>query len=103
MADCVFCKIAKKEIPAKTVFEDDSVLAFEDKNAQAPVHIVIIPKTHIEKLSDISEEHAAVTARLIAAANTIAKQLNVDKSGYRVVVNCGATPDRRFSIFTFIY
>ena len=89
MTDCIFCKIIKKEIPAKTVFEDNKVLAFEDVKPQAPVHIVIIPKAHIERLSDINEGHAATMGRLITAANTIAKEKKIAPSGYRVVINCG--------------
>lgn len=86
---CIFCKIIKKEIPAKIIFEDNKVLAFEDIKPQAPVHIVIIPKAHIEKLSDIKEETAAVIGRLIVAANNIAKEKNIKESGYRVLFNCG--------------
>lgn len=86
---CVFCKIVKKEIPAKIVFEDNNVLAFEDINPQAPVHIVIIPKVHIDKLSDIKEENTAMMGRLILAANEIAKEKKLLESGYRVVINCG--------------
>jgi histidine triad (HIT) family protein len=86
---CIFCKIVKKEIPAKIVFEDNKVLAFEDVSPQAPVHILIIPKTHIEKLSDIKEESAAIIGRLTLTANMLANEKKVDRSGYRVVVNCG--------------
>lgn len=86
---CIFCKIIRKEIPAKIIFEDNKVLAFEDIRPQAPVHILIIPKTHIEKLSDIKEESAAVIGRLTLAANTLADKNKIDKSGYRVVINCG--------------
>lgn len=87
--DCIFCKIIKKEIPAKIVFEDNNVLAFEDINPQAPVHIVIVPKTHIEKLSHIKAENVVNIGRLMLAANKIAKEENIQESGYRVVVNCG--------------
>lgn len=86
---CIFCKIIKKEIPAKIIFEDNKVLAFEDIRPQAPVHILIIPKTHIEKLSDIKEESTAIIGRLTLAANTLADKNKIDKSGYRVVINCG--------------
>ena len=86
---CIFCKIIKKEIPAKIVFEDNNVLAFEDISPQAPVHILIVPKTHIEKLSDISEESAAIIGKLTLTANALADKTKIDSSGYRVVVNCG--------------
>lgn len=87
--NCIFCKIVKKEIPAKIVFEDNKVLAFEDSRPPAPVHIIIVPKTHIEKLSDIKEESAAIMGRLVLAANAIAKEKEIEKTGYRAVVNCG--------------
>jgi histidine triad (HIT) family protein len=86
---CIFCKIVSKEIPAKIVFEDNKVCAFEDIKPQAPVHIVVIPKAHIEKLSDLKEENAAIVGRLVLTANDIAKTKNVSESGYRVIVNCG--------------
>jgi histidine triad (HIT) family protein len=89
MPDCIFCRIARKEIPAKAVFEDDLVLAFEDIKPQAPVHIVVIPKEHIEKLSDIDRERAGIMGRLTAAANKIAADKGIASTGYRVVVNCG--------------
>jgi histidine triad (HIT) family protein len=88
--NCIFCKIVKKEIPAKIVFEDNKVLAFEDSRPQAPVHIIIVPKTHIEKLSDIKEESAVIMGRLVLAANAIAREKEIEKTGYRVVVNCGS-------------
>lgn len=87
--DCIFCKIAKKEISSKIVFEDDEVLAFEDINPQAPVHIIIIPKTHLDKLSDIREDGAQIAGRLVLAANKIAEEKKVARSGYRIVVNNG--------------
>ena len=86
---CIFCKIIKKEIPSKIVFEDNKVLAFEDIKPQAPVHIVIVPKAHVEKLSDIKEENITIAGRLILTANTIAKEKNINQSGYRTVFNCG--------------
>lgn len=85
---CIFCKIIKKEVPSKTVFEDKNVVAFEDINKQAPIHIVIISKAHIERLSDIREENADVVGRLILTANAIAREKNIQDSGYRVVINC---------------
>lgn len=85
---CIFCKIIKREVPSKIVFEDNKVVAFEDVRPQAPVHIIVVPKTHIEKLSDITKENANVIERLILAANAIAKEKNIQESGYRVVINC---------------
>ncbi len=85
---CIFCKITKKEIPAKTVFEDNKIMAFEDINPQAPVHIVIIPKTHIERVSDLTDENVGLIGSLVLAAKNIAKERNIQESGYRIVINC---------------
>lgn len=87
-ADCVFCKIARKDIPAKVVFENDRILAFEDVNPKAPVHILIIPKDHIEKASDLTESNIRLAGELVLAAKTLADQKGVSGSGYRIVLNC---------------
>ena len=86
--DCLFCKIARREIPAKIVHETDLLLAFEDIRPQAPVHIIIIPKSHIEKLSDIGEKDKFLMGSLMLAAKEVAKEKGVQESGYRVVINC---------------
>ena len=86
--NCVFCKIARKDIPASIVFENDKILAFEDLRPQAPVHILIIPKDHIEKISDLTEETAHLVGDLVLAAKDIAKRRGVEESGYRIVINC---------------
>lgn len=88
-ADCIFCKIAKKEIPSGIVFEDDEVVAFKDKNPQSPVHLLIVPKRHIARTSDLKEADARLIANLILAAKTLASQQGLDESGYRIVLNCG--------------
>ncbi len=85
---CIFCRIAKKEIPAKIVFEDNKILAFEDLRPQAPVHCLIIPKEHIAKVSDLGEEKAQIIGDLIITARDIAKEKGVEGSGYRIVINC---------------
>ena len=86
--NCIFCKIAAKKISAKLIYEDDEIVAFDDIKPQAPVHIVIIPKRHIEKLTDMSAQDAGIFAKMAAAANIIAKEKRVDSSGYRLVANC---------------
>ncbi|MDD5136795.1 MAG: histidine triad nucleotide-binding protein [Candidatus Omnitrophica bacterium] len=86
--DCLFCKIINKEIPAKVVLEDSGMVAFEDVNPQAPVHILIIPKEHIEKISDLSARHLEMVGRLVLAAKEIAKKRGIEESGYRIVMNC---------------
>ena len=88
--DCVFCRIAKKEIPAALVFEDDEIIAFEDMRPQAPVHIVLIPKRHIARTSDLAAADGPLAGRLILAAKRVAARKGVDGSGYRLVMNCNA-------------
>lgn len=85
---CLFCKIIKREIPSKIVFEDDAIMAFEDKEKQAPVHILVVPKYHIEKLSDLTDEDASLIGKLVIVAKDIANEKAVQESGYRVVMNC---------------
>jgi len=86
---CLFCRIAKKEIPSKIVYEDDMALAFEDINPKAPVHLLIIPKLHIERVSDIREENDnELVGHLISIANKIAESRKIRESGYRIIINC---------------
>jgi len=86
--DCVFCKIANGEIPSKKAYEDDRVLAFYDLDPQAPVHILIIPKEHIQSVEDITEENSAIVAHIFEVAAKLAKENNLEK-GFRVVSNVG--------------
>ena len=86
----IFSKIINKEIPAEIVFETENILAFNDINPQAPVHILIIPKTEIPKVTDLNgKEHAALLGDMIDAANKLAKENGIDESGFRLVFNCG--------------
>jgi len=87
MNDCLFCKIVAKEIPADIVYEDEDIIAFKDINPQAPVHILIIPKIHINSHNDIKDFE--IVAKISAAINQIAKEQKVDQSGYRIINNCG--------------
>jgi len=90
MAETIFSKIIRKEIPANIVYESDSVLAFKDIDPQAPVHILIIPKTEIATVSDIKgNEHSAILTEMFEAANKIAAENGIDKEGFRLVINCG--------------
>lgn len=88
MNDCLFCKIIAGEIPSTKVYEDDAVYAFNDINPQAPVHVLIIPKTHIPSAAEITDDNSALVARVFEAAAKIAKQLGLD-DGFRIVTNCG--------------
>ncbi|MEO2066179.1 MAG: histidine triad nucleotide-binding protein [Desulfurobacteriaceae bacterium] len=85
---CVFCKIVKGELPAKVVYEDDLVMAFHDINPQAPVHILVIPKEHIPTVNDLEERHKELIGHIFLVIKKIAKELGIDESGYRVLVNC---------------
>ena len=86
----IFSKIINKEIPADIVYESDNVLAFKDIKPQAPVHILIIPKIEIPRVTDIKgKEHAALLGEMIDVANKLAKDLGIDKNGFRLVFNCG--------------
>ena len=86
---CLFCRIVAKEIPAKVVLETDKVLAFRDINPQAPVHILVIPKTHIENTMALKTEHSPVLFDIFRSAQEIARQEGVDKSGFRLNFNNG--------------
>lgn len=85
--DCIFCRIARKEIPAQVVFEDDEFLAFRDIHPQAPLHAVLVPRAHIATLADCAD--ATQLGRLMQAAHKTAEAGGVAASGYRVVVNYG--------------
>ncbi|MCQ2463595.1 MAG: histidine triad nucleotide-binding protein [Clostridia bacterium] len=87
--DCIFCKIVDGSIPSNKVYEDDSVLAFTDLSPQAPVHVLIIPKQHITSANDITSENSAVIAHIFEVAAVLARQLGIDRDGYRIVNNCG--------------
>jgi histidine triad (HIT) family protein len=87
MADCLFCKIFKKEINSKIVYEDKEIMAFEDINPQAPVHILIIPRKHIESLNDIKEEDEILLGKMFTVAKKLAKEKGISEDGYRTVFN----------------
>jgi len=83
---CLFCKIVKKEIPSNIVLEDENSLAFHDINPKAPVHILVIPKTHVESFNDVTPE---IMANLTSFIQDVAKEVGIDKTGYRVITNIG--------------
>lgn len=86
--DCVFCKIANGEIPSKKAYEDDKVLAFYDLDPQAPVHILIIPKEHIQSVEEITPQNSAIVTHIFEVAAKLAKENNLT-DGFRVVSNVG--------------
>ncbi|MHB8579583.1 MAG: histidine triad nucleotide-binding protein [Ignavibacteriaceae bacterium] len=90
MSETIFSKIVRKEIPADIVYENDFVLAFKDINPKAPVHILIIPKIEIEAVTDLTgKDNSELLGQLFDAANSIAKIMNIDGDGFRLVINCG--------------
>jgi histidine triad (HIT) family protein len=89
MADNIFAKIIRKEIPAKIVYEDERVLAFRDIDAKAPVHILVVPKRGIARISEASAGDEALLGHLLTVAAEIARQEGIDGTGYRLVINKG--------------
>lgn len=90
MSDSIFGKIARGEIPADIVYEDDDVVAFRDLSPQAPTHILVIPRKPIPTLNDMASEDAELVGKLFLAAARVARQEGIAESGYRTVVNCNA-------------
>lgn len=88
MSDCLFCKIINKEIKSEIVYESNDLLAFKDIRAQAPTHILIIPKKHISTLNDINEEDTELIGKIFITAKNLAKENGLSENGYRTVFNC---------------
>ncbi|UCE22319.1 MAG: histidine triad nucleotide-binding protein [Candidatus Aminicenantes bacterium] len=89
MEDCIFCKIINKEIPASIVYEDERIIAFDDINPQAPVHVLLIPKEHYPSLNEIPEDKKDVLSHLLLKAREIAREKEIGERGYRIVLNTG--------------
>jgi histidine triad (HIT) family protein len=87
VADCLFCKIIKREIPASIVYEDDRVLAFNDINPQGPTHVLVVPKRHIATLNDLSEGDDAIVGEVVRRGAAIAKERGIEAGGFRAVFN----------------
>jgi histidine triad (HIT) family protein len=88
MEECIFCRIAAGEIPCRKVYEDDSVLAFDDIQPMAPVHVLIIPKVHVATVMDVDAARMANLAAMMEAAQKVAILKGVEQSGFRLVINC---------------
>ena len=90
MSDCIFCKIGAKEIPSTMVYEDEQVAAFKDLEPQAPVHVLVIPKRHVESLAALTEEDKELAAHiLVDVIPRLARELGLAEKGFRVVANTG--------------
>ena len=87
--DCIFCEIANHNIPSTIVYEDELIIAFNDLEPMAPVHVLVVPKKHIASLNALAEEDNQVLAHIMQTIPRIAKEQNIAESGYRVVINCG--------------
>jgi histidine triad (HIT) family protein len=90
MADSIFTKIINREIPSTIVFENDEIIAFNDINPKAPVHILIVPKNPIPTINDATPSDAELLGKLVLVGKHIAKEKGIDESGYRLVFNCNA-------------
>lgn len=90
MDQCLFCKIANRQLPGKIVYEDDEFVAFEDINPKAPVHVLIIPRRHIATLLDANQDDDRLLGRLLLVANDIARQKGIAARGFRLVLNCNS-------------
>ena len=95
--ECLFCKISAGEIPSDTVYEDDQVIAFNDINPLAPVHVLIVPRRHIPTLNDATESDKALLGHMLHIAAQMAKEKGIDGPGYRAVLN--VNPDGGQVIF----
>jgi len=90
MSDCLFCKMVSGEIKPDTVYEDDDVLAFRDINAQAPTHVLVVPKRHIATINDLNNDDAELVGQLYLAAKRVAELDGIAEDGFRTVMNCNA-------------
>ncbi len=89
MAECIFCQIVGGAIPAKKLYEDDQVIAFDDLNPQTPVHVLVIPKRHLVSLDDIQDSDSALLGQLLIVCAKMARERGIVDGGYRVVANTG--------------
>jgi histidine triad (HIT) family protein len=90
MDDCLFCRIVSGTIPAKKVYEDEMVTAFWDIEPQAPVHVLLIPNVHVGSINELDEAHEGIVGHVFRTARTVAAEVGVGESGFRLVVNTGA-------------
>lgn len=89
MGNCLFCKIIQGEIPCDKVYEDEEILAFYDIHPAAPIHILVIPKKHMDSLAQMEQEDEKLIGRIYTVINQIAEEKGFKQDGYRVIVNCG--------------
>lgn len=90
MSDCLFCKIINRDIPATLIYEDSQLVAFQDVNPQAPMHILVVPKRHIATLNDLTADDDGIIGSMVRRATVIANDQKYGQAGYRTVFNCNA-------------
>lgn len=88
MNECIFCKIINKELPVKIEYEDDEIIAFNDIEPQAPIHVLVIPKKHIVNNLQLKDDDLIVVGKMFKVFNILAKEKNINESGFRIVNNC---------------
>ena len=89
MMDCIFCRIISGEIQSDILYQDEQAVAFRDVNPKAPVHLLVVPRKHIESVAELTEDEAPILGHLVAVANRLAREAGISEKGYRLVVNCG--------------
>ena len=87
--DCIFCRIASGEVPSNILYQDERVVAFPDINPKAPVHLLVVPREHIETVAELTEDNASIMGHIVTVANRLAREAGIAEKGYRLVVNCG--------------
>ena len=87
--DCIFCRIISGEIQSEILYQDEQAVAFRDVNPKAPVHLLVVPRKHIESVAELTEDEAPILGHLVAVANRLAREAGISEKGYRLVVNCG--------------
>jgi histidine triad (HIT) family protein len=90
MDSCIFCRIVERSLPARIIFEDDEILAFEDAHPQAPIHILVVPRKHLASLKDATTDDVPLLGRLFLVATQLAREKGLEARGYRTVINTGA-------------
>jgi histidine triad (HIT) family protein len=101
MSECLFCRIIQGDIKSTVVYSDSDVVAIEDINPQAPVHVLVLPRKHIATILDIGEEDLDLMGRCLMAANIVAQEMGIARSGFRIVLNTG--DDAGQSVFHLHY
>jgi len=88
--DCIFCRIAAGDIESNILYQDEHVVAFPDINPKAPVHLLVVPRRHIESAADLTDDDELLMGHVVTVANRLARDAGVSGKGYRLVVNCGS-------------